>query len=82
LLILLLVSDPQQQEVLLVKGVAVKIIAGKREGQYGRVLEIDAVANRCDIKLPDGSIKTIVHNFLQTITDKQYTEETKILSEF
>jgi hypothetical protein len=73
-------SDSEEQEIPLGPDSAVKILYGKLEGKYARILTIDSASGRCDVKLPDGSTHEIMDKVLQTISDKEYLEKTKVLS--
>ncbi|KAI6221004.1 G-patch domain-containing protein [Aphelenchoides fujianensis] len=62
------------------KGVAVRVIGGKFDGQFGRVLAFDAAAGRCDLRMADGAQRTIVETLLQTIGEKEYADRGKVLN--
>ncbi|KAI6171715.1 G-patch domain-containing protein [Aphelenchoides besseyi] len=69
-----------ESEIPMARGVAVRVIGGKFEGSYGRVVDIDAVAGRCDVKLANGTIQTIADGYLQTTSDKEYTDRGKVIN--
>ncbi|KAI6195685.1 hypothetical protein M3Y94_01016900 [Aphelenchoides besseyi] len=73
-------DDSTETEIPMARGVAVRVIGGKFEGSYGRVVDIDAVAGRCDLKLANGTIQTIADGYLQTISDKEYTDRGKVIN--
>ncbi|KAI6234353.1 G-patch domain-containing protein [Aphelenchoides fujianensis] len=62
------------------KSVAVRVIGGKFDGQFGRVLAFDAATGRCDLRMADGAQRTIVETLLQTISEKDYADRGKVLN--
>ncbi|KAI6238333.1 G-patch domain-containing protein [Aphelenchoides fujianensis] len=62
------------------KGVAVRVIGGNFDGQFGRVLAFDAATGRCDLRMADGAQRTIVETLLQTIGEKEYADRGKVLN--
>jgi hypothetical protein len=76
----IIITDSEEPEIPLGPNVAVKILYGSEAGKYGRVLNVDLAAGHCEVKLPDGSIHEVSERVLQTVTDKEYTEKTRIIS--
>lgn len=52
------------------------------KGKFGRIVDLDTASGRCDVKLAeDGTVHEVMDKVLQIIPDKEYTEETRVISE-
>ena len=75
-----MIIGSEEVEIALGPGVAVRVLYGKLEGKYGRLKSMDSSTGRCEIELPDKSLHEILDKLLQTVNDKEYTENTKVIS--
>lgn len=76
-------STKEEEQLRLVKGVHVKIIAGKQSGNYGKVEGFDEEAARIIIKLALGGETITMNEFwVQPVTPAEYSQNSKVLSEF
>lgn len=76
-------SSNTQDKLVMKRDAFVRIIAGKRKDFYGQVEGMDDESGRVFIKMAlGGGRESINEAFVQLVTEKEYKENRKVLSEF
>ena len=76
-------KSKEEEQLRLVKGCYVKIIAGKHSNSYGQVEGFDEDAARIILKLAlKGEVISMNELWVQPVTASEYSQNAKVLSEF